>query len=324
MRLLRGHVLDAINSRRVNKRLIQRFLADQPRALPSAVLANFPQLDLGRLYKSNLPLTALKQGLTSRNALSPVQAQYGAAMGYRLTQTTDPDYLGWIRQAAQANWQVTVDSEKTRRYAVMAYWDFFSLPTDVPAEQALTALSDEALQAELIDFIDLKLLSPECHTLTQGEALSVHARYSREAILSGLGVLEPTKKNTSREGVVKLPHGYALFVTLDKSGNRFRDSIQYNDYALEPNLFHWQSQTSSAPNTAVGQQYIEQRQTSLPIWLFVRETVKTIEGGARGFINCGRVDFVSSTGAKPMNVRWRLRHDLPNFLWPLAAKLRIG
>lgn len=41
-------------------------------------------------------------------------------------------------------------------------------------------------------------------------------------------------------------------------------------------------------------------------------------------VNFGEVDFVNSTGAKPMNVVWRLKTPMPAFMWQAAAKLAVG
>lgn len=43
-----------------------------------------------------------------------------------------------------------------------------------------------------------------------------------------------------------------------------------------------------------------------------------------GFVNFGEVEFVSSTGAKPMNITWRLTTPMPTFMWRASAKLAMA
>jgi hypothetical protein len=50
--------------------------------------------------------------------------------------------------------------------------------------------------------------------------------------------------------------------------------------------------------------------------LFVRREGK-IEGRAAPFTYCGELDFVSGEGEKPIIVRWKLRHELPD---PVAKR----
>ena len=43
-----------------------------------------------------------------------------------------------------------------------------------------------------------------------------------------------------------------LFVTLDKSGKTFSPSTRYEDFALSPTRFHWQSQSTTGDSSPTG------------------------------------------------------------------------
>ena len=47
-----------------------------------------------------------------------------------------------------------------------------------------------------------------------------------------------------------------LFVTLNKSEKDYSPSTMYQDYSINDELFHWQSQSTIADYTTTGQRYI--------------------------------------------------------------------
>lgn len=81
---------------------------------------------------------------------------------------------------------------------------------------------------------------------------------------------------------------------------------------------------SSRPNTGKGLSYIQHKKTSMRIVLFVREQAKDENGRTMSFVNFGEVEFVSSTGTKPMNLTWRLKASMSTFMWQASAKLAMG
>lgn len=157
-------------------------------------------------------------------------------------------------------------------------------------------------------------------------ALKLHARYSRDEILSAFSVHTLQRKSSSREGVVELKDSNLelLFVTLQKNEKHFSPTTRYYDYAISPTLFHWQTQNSARPDRGKGLGYIEQEKTGKKIILFVRENTFDVHGRTCGFINLGYVRYKSHTQSQPMNINWELLHPLPGFLWISVAKLAVG
>ncbi|MCB1647815.1 MAG: DUF3427 domain-containing protein, partial [Pseudomonadales bacterium] len=70
--------------------------------------------------------------------------------------------------------------------------------------------------------------------------------------------------------------------------------------------------------------YIEHEKNGKRIFLFVRERAKSETGKTMGFVNFGEVTYIRHTGTKPMSIVWKLKSDLPNFMWQEAAKLAVG
>lgn len=154
-----------------------------------------------------------------------------------------------------------------------------------------------------IDFIDEPVDVPfEC-------PLDVHCSYTRDQILVALDFMKP---NTLREGIKYLEDKKTdlLFVTLNKADKEYSPTTMYNDYSINETLFHWQSQSTTTPQSKTGQRYMNHNKQGSNVMIFVRE-YKNGKLGASPYTFLGLADFVSSEGSKPMNVVWKLRKPIP-------------
>ena len=75
--------------------------------------------------------------------------------------------------------------------------------------------------------------------------------------MSAFGDARDGRLYPPREGVVfHEPSGCnLLFVALRKSEKEYSPSTMYEDYALSPTEFHWQSQSTTRPETTKGQRH---------------------------------------------------------------------
>ena len=75
--------------------------------------------------------------------------------------------------------------------------------------------------------------------LPYSSPIKVHSRYTREQILSAFGQNTLEKKASSREGVlnIKDKNTELLFVTLEKTEDRYSPTTMYDDYAISETLF---------------------------------------------------------------------------------------
>ncbi len=154
-----------------------------------------------------------------------------------------------------------------------------------------------------IDFIDAPVSLPyDC-------PLDVHCSYTRDQLLVALDFMKPA---TVREGVKYLPDKQTdvLFVTLNKSDKDYSPTTMYNDYAISPGLFHWQSQSTTSADSTTGQRYIHHAERGSHVLLFVRE-FKQDACGAAPYTFLGEAEYVSHNGSKPMNIVWRLHMGIP-------------
>ena len=94
------------------------------------------------------------------------------------------------------------------------------------------------------------------------------------------------KPSTVREGVKWLPGKNidVFFVTLNKADKDYSPTTMYNDYSINSELFHGQSQSTTAENSTAGQRYIHHCENGSRILLFVREFKSDkITGGAAAY-----------------------------------------
>ena len=169
-----------------------------------------------------------------------------------------------------------------------------------------------------IDFVDSPVdLGFEC-------PLDLHCTYSRDQILAALDFMKP---GTVREGTKYLldKKTDVHFVTLNKAEKDYSPTTMYEDYSINEVLFHWQSQSTTAENSATGQRYIHHREKGSRVLLFVREfKADTRFGGAGAYTYLGTVNYVKHEGSRPMNITWKLDRPIPAKFLKKTNKLIVG
>ncbi|MFK4596022.1 DUF3427 domain-containing protein [Streptomyces pristinaespiralis] len=153
--------------------------------------------------------------------------------------------------------------------------------------------------------------------------LTIHASYSREEILPALGqsVIGGSLPGHFREGVMWCEdiQTDALLITLEKDEKDFSPQTRYRDYALNSDLFHWESQNRTSDTSPTGMRYRTHKEQGSHVVLFVRRYKKTDIGGPQPWMLLGPADYVSHEGSKPMGVTWKLQHQLPADVWTYSA-----
>ena len=171
---------------------------------------------------------------------------------------------------------------------------------------------------EQIDFIDEPVeLGFDC-------PLDLHCTYTRDQLLVALDFLKPA---TVREGVKWLPekHLDVFFVTLNKADKDYSPTTMYHDYSINENLFHWQSQSTTAADSPTGQRYIHHQERRSKVLLFVREfKADRVTGGAEAYTFLGTANYMKHNGSKPMNITWKLDRPIPAKFLKKTNKLVVG
>jgi hypothetical protein len=168
-----------------------------------------------------------------------------------------------------------------------------------------------ALRDELIELFDLleEESTVTCQPLPEAPAdwpLTLHARYERREIQTAVGHLTPGSRPLFFEGCLPLPDLKIelMFVTLDKSEG-FSERVQYHDYAISPERFHWQTQNRAGVNNATGRRYLDAPDNGWRFQLFVRENQES------AYIALGPVTLEQAEGDRPISITWRLTHPMP-------------
>lgn len=310
-------------------------------------LGNFlrlnPQVTLEDIYRIRINgqcgwtlLVEAVQGnqIAELTAQSNLAKAYYRAINFHLLSCTSLSYLIFIKQLCQNDFVFNGLDPIQNQFALMCHYNFWEQSGTALNVTSLTAslqmLRNKPLQEELLAV--LAILINRIHhqeidlELQQPTALKVHSRYTREQILAAMGASTFAAKSPSREGVLAISEQNleCLFVTLNKSEKQFSPTTMYHDYAISEHLFHWQSQNSARPERGRGLSYIEQQKQGKTVLLFVREQSKDENGRTMGFVNFGKVHYVSHNGSQPMSITWRLEQSIPDVMWHDAAKLAVG
>lgn len=176
------------------------------------------------------------------------------------------------------------------------------------------------MRAEAIELLDvLETRIDHVHTALVGRPdvpLSIHGRYTRLEILAAFGRGDGARAMAWQTGVLWLPEQRAdLFAfTLDKTGGSFSPTTRYRDYAISPDLIHWESQSATRADSDTGRRYREHVQRGNDVYLFAR-----LRQNDRAFWFLGPASYVKHEGERPMAITWRLRHSLPGDLFAQFA-----
>ncbi|WP_404390044.1 DUF3427 domain-containing protein [Humibacillus xanthopallidus] len=202
---------------------------------------------------------------------------------------------------------------------------FFSLWPDGGGFESYDAgleslLREPAAREDLRSVVRLSQYSAErVATRLSGELgmrpLKVHARYTREEIVAALDYvsIEGRKPNSFREGVLFSPDANtdAFLVTLHKSASDYSPTTMYQDFALSPELFHWESQSVTSIASRTGQRYLNHRAMGSHVLLFSREQKVTTFGTGAPYLFLGEADYLEHRGERPIAITWRLRTPMP-------------
>jgi hypothetical protein len=115
-----------------------------------------------------------------------------------------------------------------------------------------------------------------------------------------------------REGVrwMETERSDVLLITLNKTEKRFSPSTRYRDYAISRQLLHWESQSGTRSVSPSGLRYQQHEAQGSAVMVFVR-----MDAEDRAFHFLGPARYVEHRGEMPMQITWRLVHDLPGDLF---------
>ena len=154
--------------------------------------------------------------------------------------------------------------------------------------------------------------------------LAVHSRASLDEILAAFGRMTLERRNRLRQGVDFDPATQSdlFFVTLEKAEGHYSPTTMYRDYAISPDLFHWESQSTTSVRSVTGQRYLNHRRRGTHVFLFARH--RKHEAGRTSAYTClGAADYVSHERDRPIAITGHLRKPMPDDFFR-EAKVAAG
>ena len=85
----------------------------------------------------------------------------------------------------------------------------------------------------------------------------------------------------------------------------------YQDYAISPDLFHWESQSVTSVASKTGQRYLNHRANGSHVLLFTRPQKVSAFGTGAPYLFLGEADYVEHRGERPIAITWHLRTSMP-------------
>lgn len=283
-------------------------------------------LDLDDLYKSSgWTWSRLRReaGLATP-AEGPDEARVARAIP-RLLHVDDPVRLALYRRAVAGDLSADdLDAGSATGRALMGlHFTVWGMGSEVAslAESMARLRQHPATAAELDELFGLledrseHLPQPlDAHMRWEHRVpLAVHSRASLDEIMAAFGRMTFQRRNRLRQGVDFDPatRSDLFFVTLEKAEGHYSPSTMYRDYAIAPDRFHWESQSTTSVQSATGQRYIRHHVNGTHVFLFVRH--RKHEAGRTAAYTClGAADYVSHQGSRPIAFTWQLQKPMPD------------
>jgi superfamily II DNA or RNA helicase len=245
----------------------------------------------------------------------------------RMLHVDDDERLEAYRRLLREDHPPRVDELSTRDHRLlrMLVASLTSLAASASFGDAVKQVWDHPqVRAELGEILELlsDRVSYVDHPLELANVpLAAHARYTRVEVFSAFAVGEGAKPQTWQTGVWWEPQSQTdLFAfTLDKSVGGFSPTTRYRDYAISPELIHWESQSATAADSDTGRRYIRQREEGTNVLLFAR--LRTTD---RAFWCLGPATYVSHEGERPIAFVWKLQNRLPAELYTSFAAAAVA
>lgn len=336
------YILKNINEAVFNlRRLKQEVVGFERNTGQPLTLNNFLDnfgLDIRTIYKTTGSWARLKAVSGKPEPSFDISSKYtelleGAAS--RIYHTNSYEYLVSLRNLVDNGFNVSSANPKELKFAKMFYYSVWLDPVEKvnnkygtgfgSVKDAISSLKKETwLAEELLTLIDLRQANLSKTTkwieVAPGAEIELYGCYSADEIhllledKPGRWQVLGTQYNKDNKFAM-------VFVTLNKSDKDYSPSTLYEDYAISPNQFHWQSMNKTKIESDEGQRIVNQRLNGWKYILFVRDFKKDEYDITKGYYCLGEMDFHSSHGECPMNVIWDMKESIPGFILESAKAI---
>lgn len=258
----------------------------------------------------------MEAGLLAAEAMTAVEAHF-TKICYRILSIDSPKWLQFLQKEFKSPYFPISPTEKQ----MLRMWQYtmygkdyqecgMKTPIDIFTQYRSHPVLAKEMHELLSYLIDRIQILPPKLDVPYPCALEVHCHYTRDQLFAALGYKNPSQ---IREGVKYLPEKRtdAFLITLNKSSKEFSDTTLYEDYSINSELFHWQTQNFVTPESETGQRYIHQNQNGNIVLLFVRESKQDVYRRAMSYTFLGKAHYVKHFGSRPMTIIYKLSEPIP-------------
>lgn len=309
-----ANVKSNTNNRQAIIEMMQNFEKISHKELNLYNFVSYYKLDINDVYKNGISFYRLLTESGIRNFIekSPIESDIVNKLKNLLT-INSPKFINYLRSFLNKE-----NNVHNKLLDGMIYYTFFNkIPKKEGFKDILDALefikNSECLNYEINEICNYLYNSLEVLPLNNDLdfecPLEIYGIYSQAQIYSAFGVFDENYSGPMLQGVwyIKEKNQNIFLITINKDSSHFGESIAYDDYAINDELFYWQTQNSVADNGVVLNRYIY---SDGKISLFVRENRKD-NGKACPYIYLGEAEYVSHSGSKPVSIVWKLKHKIP-------------
>ena len=327
------YVLENINKSLVQNKpqiiqSIASFEDDTGKSLSLSAFIDFHSMTLDDIYRRGC-WSRLCQMACMRNDFDDKHEERLTKGLRRMLHVDDIEIItsmqAWLKEPFELS---NLPIEKHRQFLMLHYSLWGDKDRSISLNDSFTRFNDNpVLREELTELLSILLNQIESRQFIYDNdnqiPLRIHARYTRDEILAGLGIWKLSNQPRMSEGVryIKEDNIDIFFITLHKTEDHYSPTTMYEDYAINEKLFHWQSQSTTSVTSPTGNRYINGDSTVL---LFVRENKKSPGGLAEPYYFLGPANYVSHSGSRPISIKWELEYSMPAHLVRQTRRMIAG
>ena len=295
---------------------IKYFENDSGKELNLKNFLEYNNIEINEFYKNNRTFSRL---CAISNVISDFECDNEDFLSRRIPNMLEIDSPKLLKFAIKYinNPNIEMNKENTILRNMLYYTFYVGTPKkngfNSIEEGIMKLVENNNFKKEILEILNILFEKINCIPIKNSYdfecPLEVHCTYTQTQILAGLEYYTEEFYGPVLEGAryIKDKDLDIFFITLNKSDKEFSESTLYEDYAINENLFHWQSQNRDTQESKNIQRYIN---SNGRVSLFVREYRK-VDGKACPYIYLGECRHVSHQGNKPVSFVWRLNNSIP-------------